>query len=193
MKLSHLVFEQLSSHSTLNSLVLRFPDDMAGWLGMAEGLPRIAHIEPSLALARQRHFGGILTCLQKLQNIKRLTLLEIWGPLDQWAMSLLNVLRQSPGLRQLALSISEQAKDWATRNDSTDTPLAESNYFQFFSKICIRYGETEDRRLQLSSLRLAKNIGFPELHHLRRLTETAYLKDLHFYYMYENTLGLFLG
>lgn len=183
--LHNRVFDELSDRSNLDSLAIEFDSDLTEWLGLVEMpnqfddfAPR-DHVAPDVAMARQNMVRRIPQCLQKFRNLKRLTLLCIWGLVDEWQTPLLNILRLNPGLEHLALSFSHGAVERADKDGDRRLKFPQRRYFRFFADICHRYGNIEQNRLKLRSLRLDRHISFPALSCLERLTLLMYLKDAH--------------
>ncbi|KAJ6780957.1 hypothetical protein PWT90_06020 [Aphanocladium album] len=176
IKLRAEVFDQLSKYKRLDSLVVQFEECFSKWLGL-----RSPHSALGNASTRQHHFVLTPKYLTNFKHLKRLSLLRLWGKTEDWPLSIMQVLAQSPGLQHLALSLSRNTAEFCMREENNDKPVLERSPFGFFSNICKNFGERVEERLQLQSLRLDGFIGLPDVATLECLTCTSHLKDLHFF------------
>ncbi|KAJ6782700.1 hypothetical protein PWT90_10516 [Aphanocladium album] len=174
------VFDALLKCARLKSLVVRFGPWLTAWLGMVHGEKQL---DAEVAAARQQLFSGVPATLERFQGLTRLTLLEIWGDIEEWKNCLVQCLVQNPGLQHLALSLHFQTRDLADVRGDASQPVPERRSFQFLCSICEQFAQLTTTRLRLRSLRVDSNIGFPEVAVLSRLTEVFFLEDIHSFAM----------
>lgn len=174
------VFDVLSKCARLKSLVVRFGPYLTSWLGM---LHYEKPLDGEVAAARQQLFRGVPSRLERFRGLTRLTLLEIWGDIEEWKPSIVQCIVHN-GLQHLALSLHFTARDLAAKQSDASKPLSQRRWFRFISNICDQFAQLTRTRLKLRSLRLDSNIGLPELATLSRLTEVHYLEDIHSFAMY---------
>ncbi|KAK4033002.1 hypothetical protein C8A01DRAFT_40557 [Parachaetomium inaequale] len=103
-------------------------------------------------------------------NLHQLTLSQLRGDLAWWKGNVVHILRHSPGLRSLELSISAKSIR-SRRNYDTN----------FFDQLCGGYAAVGGLPLCLQSLRCGQGV-FPMSHaSLAKLTDVSHLEEVHIF------------
>lgn len=107
------------------------------------------------------------------QRLEELSLENLYHDLDWWKANVVRVLKNSPGLKKLHLSLSKDSfRQWVSQS------LSEA-YRDFFDSVCNQYGATSALPLRLESL-ICGSLVYPRnITSLKRLTELPYLEEVH--------------
>ena len=106
-------------------------------------------------------------------NLEHLTLQDMDGNLVQWRKQMVGILSNSPGLRNLEISISQEAVSRLV--DASDF----STYYDWFNCLCDEYSKTERAPLALHSLHCGIAIMPTNLALFRQLVNVRGLEDFH--------------
>ncbi|KAL2020430.1 hypothetical protein VTK56DRAFT_8396 [Thermocarpiscus australiensis] len=150
------------SCKSIKSLRVRFPSDMERSILDSEYPPwqmesPELHVRPEISI-----FTGL----------EELTLHNLYNDLPWWRSQIVQVLRNSPGLRKLHLCISYATIEMKYEQDQPEA------YLNFFDRLCDEYGETGSAPLHLRSLRCGRAIYPYELSSLQKLTDLVYLEEV---------------
>ncbi len=168
---SEQIMITLSQIIGLTSLAIEFRD------GEYESIALNDHMDSEPHGGVHEYFGSRMNHLSRFANLKRLTILEICGDLQQWKKHLLDALLNNPDLEHLSLSISHETMDMTDVVEQS-LPNDQRTYYRLFADLCLQYGERADAQLKLRSLRLSSGIYFPEVQCLMRMIDTTYLCDI---------------
>lgn len=111
--------------------------------------------------------------LTVFSGLEELTLLGLYNELPWWRSQIVQVLKRSPRLRMLALSLSVKTVDRYVLNN-------ENGMFRdFFDQLCDDYGETGAAPLRLRSLRFNMAMFPSKVDSVKRLTDLSFLEKVH--------------
>ncbi|KAK8141983.1 hypothetical protein G3M48_009529 [Beauveria asiatica] len=162
----------LSNTTFLKSLVLHFAIRIESLLSRRDNPD-----QDEYGLAAAPWHGRPCCILPPFENLKRLTLVNIFGELRYWLEWILGLLCRSPALEHLSFSIASSTRTaiWTEMRESA----ASLPYHTFFSDLCNKYGHQSSKQLKLRTLHLKEPIRFPNLPTLSKLTDTTYLEDIY--------------
>jgi len=121
------------------------------------------------------------TGLSNLENLKQLTLEELYGDIYSWRHQIVDVLCQSLGLEHLALSLSDPALErayWDEQARGVQTSL-----WKYFDELCVAYHEKAQSPLRLKSLQCGTAVLPFEACALRALTDLNTLEAVYIHNM----------
>lgn len=127
-------------------------------------------------------FADSLPCFT---NLKRLSLFGMTGRLCHWLSWILDLLLNCPDLNHLGLSmtIPDVIVDPPTANPLFPAPddrgLHHPACCHCLTSLCDAYGKVSVSRLKLRSIRLSDCMRLPNAEMLSRLTDLAYLEEVH--------------
>ena len=111
--------------------------------------------------------------LTVFSGLEELTLDYLYEELPWWRSQIVQVLKNSPGLRKLKMSLSVQTI--ARHHYEEEREKFES----FFDDLCVEYGEAAAAPLRLRSLHLGTAVYPYEIGSLKSLTDLAFLEEVH--------------
>lgn len=85
-------------------------------------------------------------------NLKRLKLYQLYGDLEKWQSILVSVLKESPQIKILGLSVGTSTIGRLCRSGQQEL------YFDFFKGLCQKYEEEDGQLLHLHSLLLGQGV-----------------------------------
>ncbi|KAH6839570.1 hypothetical protein B0I37DRAFT_408969 [Chaetomium sp. MPI-CAGE-AT-0009] len=155
-----------TSSPAIKAIHIDFPDDMGQRLGYSDSPP-----SPDVLLEQRRLYGEpdltVFSCLEEL------TLNNLYEELPWWRAQLALVLRNSPRLRKLRLSIANQTLEHYNARGERE------KFDGFFDQLCDDYGETGASPLRLRSLHLGNAVYPYKIASLQRLTDLNFLEEVH--------------
>jgi hypothetical protein len=148
----------------LESVSIDFPRDFEIFLGFDEGRTDESHDYPS----RMTEYGHPWKYLA-FTNLRKLSLLHLFGDVNAWKPWILQVMLDSPRLEHLSLDIS---RDTCGRLDSLDAHGAK----QIFSWVAKEYNGRKGYGPRLKTLRLGGGVRIP--HNVDRLLDLGELNEI---------------
>ncbi|KEZ43478.1 hypothetical protein SAPIO_CDS4678 [Scedosporium apiospermum] len=121
------------------------------------------------------------TGLSNLENLKQLTLEELYGDIYTWRHQIVDVLCQSPELEHLALSLSDPALERAYWDEQARG--VETSLWKYFDELCVAYHEKAQSPLRLKSLQCGTAVLPFEACALRALTDLNTLEAVYIHNM----------
>ncbi|KAK1757006.1 hypothetical protein QBC47DRAFT_342008 [Echria macrotheca] len=106
-------------------------------------------------------------------RLHELTLTNMYGDLRRWKRLIVKILRNSPGLTKLSLSLSDYAVERSYHDGRLD------DYVEFFTSLCDEYAQPNTPPLKLRSLECGTAIYPDDLDALEKLTDLSYLEEVH--------------
>ncbi|KAH7420129.1 hypothetical protein BKA64DRAFT_33770 [Cadophora sp. MPI-SDFR-AT-0126] len=106
-------------------------------------------------------------------NLEEVTFYNIYDDLSRWRRTLAKILKSSPRLRKLGLSLSTETIARAYHRGKSAT------YIDFFDRLCDEFGATGASTLQLQSLRCGSTIYPRSPASLEKLTDLSHLEEVH--------------
>lgn len=136
------------------------------------GYPANPHRRPDILQLLARNIYG-KPDLTVFTGLEELSLDGLYEELPWWKSQIVQVLKNSPGLRRLELSLSadtlERYDNWKERKKFTN----------FFDELCEEYGETGSEPLSIQSLKLGSAVFPYEASSIEKLTNLRELEELH--------------
>ena len=108
-----------------------------------------------------------------MTDLEELTIDNIYDDLYRWRRHLVKILKNSPRLRKLGLSLSVETVARSYNRGNHDA------YTDFFDQLCNEYGGSRASPLQLQSLKCGTDIWPKSAAALQKLTDPFYLEELH--------------
>ena len=106
-------------------------------------------------------------------SLEELTLENLYEDLPWWRSQIVQVLKNSPGLRKLQLSLSTPTIARYNHEDERE------NFDDFFDKLCEDYDKAGAAPLRLRSLHLGTAVYPFEQSSVMALTDTQFLEEVH--------------
>lgn len=151
------------------SIHLEFPESMdekvLGYMADPE-----FHSPETYQLEARKTFGR--PDLTVFSGLEELVLHGLYGDLQWWRAQIVQVLKISPGLRKLELSLS------ARRIALYESTGQREKFDDFFDKLCDEYKETGAEPLQLQTLKLGTAMYPWKLASIMKLIDPYYLQDI---------------
>lgn len=107
-------------------------------------------------------------------NLEELTLRGMYNDLAWWTSQLVQLLRNSPGLRKLHLSLSVETVGRSRFSGNSGVAAV-----SFFNSLCSSYAESGASALQLTSLTCGASILPRDLALLKSLTDLRHLEEVY--------------
>ncbi|KAH6627383.1 hypothetical protein F5144DRAFT_575675 [Chaetomium tenue] len=154
------------SSPAIKAIHIDFPNDMGQRLGYSDFPP-----PPDVQLEQRRLYERpdltVFSCLEEL------TLNNLHEELPWWRAQVAQVLRNSPRLRALELSLADQTLEHYNKRNERE------KFEGFFDQLCDDYGKTGAVPLRLRSLHLGNAVYPYSLDSLQRLTDLHFLERVH--------------
>ncbi|KAK0122653.1 hypothetical protein ONS96_009691 [Cadophora gregata f. sp. sojae] len=106
-------------------------------------------------------------------NLEEVTFNNIYDDLFEWRRMLVKILKSSPRLRKLGLSISNETIARAYHHDNSES------YIDFFDNLCDEYGASGAPPLQLQILRCGYAMYPQNVASFQKLTDLSHLEVVH--------------
>ena len=106
-------------------------------------------------------------------GLEELTLENLYEELPWWRAQIFQVLKNSPGLQELKLSLSTKTLARYHHNEERE------KYDTFFDKLCGEYGDAVAAPLRLRSLHLGTAVYPFDTGCLVALTDLKFLEEVH--------------
>jgi hypothetical protein len=111
--------------------------------------------------------------LTVFSGLGELTLENLYEELPWWRAQIVQVLKNSPGLRKLKLSLSTKTLARYDHDEEAE------KFDRFFEKLCVDYGDVEAAPLHLCSLHLGIGVYLFDADCLSALTDRNFLQEVH--------------
>lgn len=111
--------------------------------------------------------------LTLFSNLEELSLENLYEELPWWRSQIVQILKNSPGLNDLRLSLSSETMAHYFQDDEDEM------YRGFFDRLCDEYHETGAPPLRLQSLYLGAGTAPLNTASLQKLTDPSFLENLH--------------
>jgi hypothetical protein len=111
--------------------------------------------------------------LTVFSGLEELTLDDLYEELPWWRSHIVQVLKNSPGLRKLKMSLSTLTVARHHHEEERE------KFANFFDELCVEYGEAAAAPLRLRSLHLGTGVYPYAIGCLKSLTDLAFLEEVH--------------
>ncbi|KAK3901231.1 hypothetical protein C8A05DRAFT_16561 [Staphylotrichum tortipilum] len=150
----------------IKTIHVTFPEDMGERVGYND------LVQPEGWRMRERALYGTPD-LAVFSSLEELTLENLYEELPWWRAQIVQVLKNSPSLRKLKLSLS--TKTMARYHHDEES----GKFYGFFDKLCEDYGDAETTPLRLRFLHLGIGVYLFDAHCLAALTDRNFLEEVH--------------
>lgn len=154
------------SSPAIKAIHIDFPNDMGQRLGYSD-FPPPSDVQEEQRRLYEKPDLTVFSCLEEL------TLNNLHEELPWWRDQLAQVLRNSPHLQMLELSLANQTLEhYNNRNER-------EKFENFFDQLCDDYGKTGAAPLRLQSLHLGNAVYPYSFDSLQRLSDLRFLEQVH--------------